>query len=128
MGPNLPRDETVGPAQKLQVVIIKDVRFSQKVELRQSQRAAFDIRRVLPRKRLKIAFVWNPDLLEKPIVDWSILILQNRRERLTRQAPPLAAHVRHKPIGHFSEKPEHALEFHVAIKHPAVLFPRKRKA
>jgi hypothetical protein len=36
-GPDLARHETVGPAQKMQVIVVEHVRLALKIELRQGQ-------------------------------------------------------------------------------------------
>ena len=59
--PDLAGDEGVGLAQKMQVIVVEDVRAALVVELGQGQRAAFDLGRDLADQRLEIAFVGDPD-------------------------------------------------------------------
>ena len=99
------------------------MRLALKIELAQRQRPAFDIAGIEPRQSLVIAFVGNPDAFEIAVIDFAVRVLQNGRQCLPRQAPPLAAHMRDQPSGNIAFEPDLALQFDVFVEQIAVLFP-----
>jgi hypothetical protein len=123
--PDLARDETVGAAQQVQVIVVEDMRFALEIELRQGQRPAFDPASVVAHQRLVIAFVGDPDMAEIRSSSLRRGILQDRRQGLSRQAPPLAAQMRRDPLGQLPPEAEATLKLHVAVEQQPLTLPRE---
>jgi hypothetical protein len=125
--PDLARDETVGAAQQVQVIVVEDMRFALEIELRQGQRPAFDLASVVAHQRLVIAFVGDPDMAEIAVELPPARVLEDGRQRLSRQAPPLAAQMRRDPLGQLPPEAEATLKLHVAVEQQPLTLPRERE-
>ena len=123
MGPNLACHETIRAAQKLEVIVVKDMRFALKIELRQGQRPAFDLAGIEPCKGLEIAFVRDPNMAKELVVGGPVGVLQDRRQGAPGQAPPLRAHMRHDPARHPAFQPQQALHLDRAVEQIAIAPP-----
>src|SRR5690606_33312738 len=119
--PGLAGDEAVRPAQKLEVVVVERVGLALNVELRQRQRPALDPGGVEPCKRLEIAFVGDPDAAEIGVVLGPFGVFKDGRQGSAREAPPLAAEMRHKALRDRAAEPDAALRAYVEVEKPALL-------
>lgn len=109
------------------MIVVKDVRPTLEIELGKRQRAAFHLGRAAAHQGLKIAFIGYPDAPEIAVDPLAIRRFQNGRQGLARQAPPLAAHVGHDPLGNLAADAKPPLQPDVAVEQPALVAPRKRK-
>ena len=110
------------------MVIIENMRLALEIELGQGQRPAFDLAGIEPRQCLKVAFVGNPDPAKETIVPVPVRVLQNRGQGLARQAPPLAAHMRHQPFGHLAMQAQRTLQLNICVEQEPLFLPRKRES
>ena len=128
MWPDLARHETVRAAQQLQVIIIEDMWLALKIELAQRQGSAFDLAGIEPCEGLEIAFIRDPHAFEETVIGGTLRVLQNGGQRLSCQAPPLAAHMRDKTVRHLSLEAKPALQLDETVEQKAMTFPRERKS
>jgi hypothetical protein len=105
------------------VVVVENMRLALKIELGQRQRPAFDVGGHLPNQCLEIAFVGNPHAAEVSVNFGAVGVVKNGRKGLARQAPPLAAQMRHDSGRNPALQPQSALKPDIGIKEAPLLAP-----
>src|SRR6056297_65598 len=83
---------------------------------------------ILSGQRLKIAFIRNPHAPEIAVVFLTIRIVEDGRQRLTGQTPPLRTHMRYEPIWYAAFKPYKTLKLNVFVKKDTMFAPREGEA
>mmetsp|Transcript_29064 Transcript_29064/g.55868 ORF Transcript_29064/g.55868 Transcript_29064/m.55868 type:complete len:228 (-) Transcript_29064:2029-2712(-) len=127
MRPNFTRHKAIRPPQQLQMIIIENMWLTLEIELRQRQGATFYVAGIEPYQSLKIALIRNPHSLEVAVKCLSIRVLQNGRQRLARQAPPLTSHMRHHAMRNLAFHPQKPLNINPLVEQEPVLLPGKRE-